>query len=674
MKFKHTLGLLVVLGALAAYIYFVDSKTPTTKEREEKKGRIFAFDRDKISEINIKTPETKIDLKKDGQNWKVEAPVKDRADSGTMSALLTSIELLRSESTIDNDGKGVTKDQLKDYGLAEAQSKITMVVEGKPVHFLLGKDTAIENRIYAMVEGGKAVEVISNSLKNDISKKADDFRDRKLSDLSLGQIKKAVIKSAAGEIEVEKSSDHWALVRPMKARGDDSKIGDTISQALTARVESFVPDATKLGEYGLEQPRGTVTLVVEGQAQPQVLSIGGHGKDEKEKDKVYAKLSSRDSIVLLPNTIENILGLKPNDLRDKKLVQFNSDMVDRITVEPFNKEKLVFARNGAKAWVRKAADKDVDVNTNQINKLLEDLGSASVVNFVEDVATDLPKYGLDKPSVKVTLSAFSSENTAETKAGEKPIVALLFGRAQDNEVFMKLDDEPFIVSTQRTILSSISTDPLQLQPLEIYKNKSEDITSFEVARDGQPTLTLERDKDKNWKLAKGDDKVNPINVQNIVNSIASLRAVSWVGATTPAHGLEKPVVTITFRTSGNTSGKLKIGGADPQDMYYASADGLNGTFLIPKTDYDVFVSSVLEKPLTAAPAATPPPAAPAKPDASPAPAPAPAPAAPVVPATPTPAPAPAPVPAPAPAGADKPKSTEAPAPAPAQPPAKADGE
>jgi hypothetical protein len=71
-----------LLAALAAYVYYVDLKKPTTKEREEKKGRVFDFDRDKISAVSIKTPDSKLELRKDGQTWRLEEPVKDRADSG----------------------------------------------------------------------------------------------------------------------------------------------------------------------------------------------------------------------------------------------------------------------------------------------------------------------------------------------------------------------------------------------------------------------------------------------------------------------------------------------------------------------------------------------------------------------------------------------------------------
>ena len=119
------------------------------------------------------------------------------------------------------------------------------------------------------------------------------------------------------------------------------------------------------------------------------------------------------------------------------------------------------------------------------------------------------------------------------------------------------------------------TDPLQWQDLAIYKNKADDITSIEVVREGQPTLTLERDKDKKWALAKGDGKVNQTNAQSLVNTLATLRAVRWLGAVKPTHGLDKPGVTVAFKTSGSTGGKISAAAATPDGLLLfgvASAD------------------------------------------------------------------------------------------------------
>jgi hypothetical protein len=298
--------------------------------------------------------------------------------------------------------------------------------------------------------------------------------------------------------------------------------------------------------------------------------------------------------------VESLLEVKPNDLRDKKLAQFDNDTVDRITVERSGKPNLSLARDGAKGWVTKG-DKDTEANASMVTKMLDDLSATAVSNFVADVATELPKYGLDQPSLKITLSSYASENTAETKAGEKPIATLLFGKEENTDVYVKLEDEPFVLSVPKTLLDSIVSDPLQLQSLDVYKNKPDDITSFEVVREGQPALAFERDKDKNWKLAKGDDKVNTINVQSLVNTLSSLRAVRWTGATTPEHGFEKAAATVSFKTSGNINGTLTIGSALPDEMRHAKADGLTGTFIIAKPDFDAFTSSLLEKPAAAVP-------------------------------------------------------------------------
>ena len=59
------------------------------------------------------------------------------------------------------------------------------------------------------------------SVRDDISKKPDDFRDRKLTSLTTPQVTRAVLKSPAGEIELAKKNERWEIVKPLQARGDD---------------------------------------------------------------------------------------------------------------------------------------------------------------------------------------------------------------------------------------------------------------------------------------------------------------------------------------------------------------------------------------------------------------------------------------------------------------------
>lgn len=622
MKLKNTLILLVVAGAIYAFIHFYESKLPSTQEAAERAGRVVQFDRDKIKTITIKNTDTKIELEKRDGVWFMEKPVKDRADSLAVSQLFTTAESLKSDQTIPPDKQSGGKDPLKEFGLGSPETRLAFKGGDKPIEILFGKDAAVEGKIYVRLENSKTAYVIGNDLKNQVTKKVDEFRDHRLTDVVSTQVNKVHLKTAAGEIELVKKDQHWSLTKPFKARGNDQKIGDLIAQAANAKVDSFVTDAATTGVPGQQEPRGTLSLWTEGAKEPVVLQIGQ--PLEKDKEKIYVKLSTRESALVVPKTLESLLDTKPNDVRDRNLVRVESDIVDRINIEGAGKEKIVVARKG-ESWVRRVDGKDQPINVAAATRLLSELRSQQVVNFVADVATELPQYGLDNPQVKVTLSSYASENTAETKAGEKPIVSVLFGRIDGENVYAKLDDEPFVVSVSKTILDFAHTDPLQWQDLTIYKYKSEDITSLEIAREGQPTITLERDKEQKWALAKGDGKVNQTNVQSLINTLASLRSVRWAGATTPEHGLSLQKLAVSFKTAGKATGKLTFGASTPDALVYASAEGLTGTFALSQPDVSAF-----QLPLIEAPTGTPPPPAPAvqenPPPAPPAVPPAPAPA------------------------------------------------
>ncbi len=602
MKFRSTFLLLLIAGGMFAYIKFYDAKQPTTRDSLKDARKVLAFDREKINVISIKNSEGEIEIRKgDNDVWNLEKPVKDRADSLGVSGLLTAAEDLKYVEVLGED-KPVEKEQLKEFGLTGAETRVSFGGSDKPAELQFGKDAAVEGKLYAKLEGDKRVFVIPGELKNQITKKADEFRDRKLSDLTTAQVNKVVLKTAGGEIELERKNDHWSIEKPLKARGDDAKIGDLISQATTARIESFVADSANLAAFGLQEPRGTLSLYSDGREKPTVLQLGANPKEEKEKDKTYAKLSSRESVVVLPKSIETLLDTKPNDLRDKNLLRVEADIVDRINIESAGNEKIVIARKG-ESWVRKS-DKDIAINVAAATRLLNDLKSEHVTKFEADIATDLPKYGLDAPLVKVTLSSYASENTAETIKGEKPIVTVLFGKVEGDSVYAKLEEEPFIVSLPKTILDAIPTDPLQWQDVAVYKFKGDDITSFQVSRPDQPTISVEREKDR-WKLSKGDGTLSQINVQSLVNTLATLHAVRWLGATKPEHGIDKPAVTVAFTANGDINGKLTIGSMGPDGTWNATADELKGTFSVSRPDEEALILPLIDKPATPPPAQLP---------------------------------------------------------------------
>ena len=444
------------------------------------------------------------------------------------------------------------------------------------------------------------VVIAAQSVRNDIAKKPEDFRDKKLTDLTTAQVVRALVKTTAGEMELEKKADHWEIVKPLRARGDDPKINDLLSQITTAQIQQFVAeDRGDLRPYGLAEPRGSVTLFAVDDKTGQTLQIGAPaGTEEKNKDQVYVRFMARNAVYTLPKKIEEILALKPADLRDRHLVRIDTNILDRITIEAPGKGKTVLARDGEKWTI--ASRKNQPANGGEVTRMLDLVRAEQVTKFVDDVASDLPKYGLDKPQLQVTFSSFASENTPESTAGEHPFATIAFGKIDGDNVFARLGEEPFIVAVRRSLLDNIFADPAQWQELSIFRFKPDEVHKLSVTTDREAALV--RNEKKEWTWVKGSEPINTVNVQSLLNTLTVLRAVRWAGATTAAHGLDKPQITVTFTTSPDDKSvhKLLVGASAGEGMWFARTEEREGTFVISSPDINA-----LKLPLVATPSPSP---------------------------------------------------------------------
>jgi len=600
MKLKTTLVLFIVVAALAAFIKYYESKRPGTDEAARQAGNVLNFDREKLDGIIIQNGDDKTELRRSDDKWRVESPIRDQADNAAVSTLISDLEVWRKDDTIPAKEINATKGRLEEYGLSKPKLRLKLLGQGVPPEVFIGKDAALEGKMYVRFENSKDTFIAANSVRTEIAKKPEDFRDRKLTELTTAQVSRALLKTPAGEMELQKKGDHWEIVKPLRARADDQKVGDLFAQVTTARIEKFVADDRgDLRPYGLAEPRGSLTLFTQEDKQGQVLQIGG--VPEKEKEQVYVRFAARNAVYTLPKKIEEALNTKPNDLRDRHFVRFETNVLDRITIEPAGKEKVVLARKNDN-WTF-ASRNSQPANADEVNRLIETLKNEQVTKFVTDVASELSRYGLDKPSLQITLSSFASENTAETKAGEQPFAVLTFGKIEGEDVYARLGDEPFVVAVKRNILEKVPVDSLQWQDLAIFHFKPDQIHRLSVVTTREESVV--RGAKNEWSWAKGTGPINQTAVEAIVKTLSGLHANRWIGAATPAHGFEKPQIAITFTTSPDDKSvhKILIGSPSGDGMWFAKTDEREGTFAMSNANFNV-----LRTPLSTSPAPSPSPA------------------------------------------------------------------
>jgi hypothetical protein len=592
MRFRTTLVLFALTAALVVFIKFYETKRPNTEEANRRAQNVINFERDKIDGIVIQNGEERIELKRADKKWRLESPVKDLADGSTIDGLLFDLEDWKKDATISGKEIEADKSRMAEYGVAKAKLRLKLQGANAPPEILFGNNAALEGKTYVRLENSKDVFLAAQSIKNQISKKPEEFRDRKLTDTVATQVTRLSLKTAAGEMELQKQGDHWQIVKPLRARADDQKVNDLIAQITTSRIAQFVADdAGDLHPYALTEPRGTVTIFTADDKQGQILQIGG--VPEKEKDQVYVRFAPRKFVYTLPHKIETILSTRPNELRDRHLVRFDQNQLDRITIDVPGKTKTVLARKDQNWTIVNRNNRPA--NAAEARRLIDLLAGEQVTNFVADVASDLPKYGLDKPQLTVTLSSFASENTAETKAGEHPLATIAFGKIDGENIFARVGEEPFVVAVHRSTLDNIFADPLQWQDLTIFKFKPEQIHRFALFTDHEQSLI--RGPNNQWEWVTGNGPINTVAVQSLVNTLASLHAVRWL-ANVPPAAFDKPQLVATFTTSADDKAqhKVTISGPSADETSMARTDEHEGTFVISSSDLSALRGALVQLP------------------------------------------------------------------------------
>src|SRR5262252_3735979 len=313
MNWRNTLILAIIAFAGVAYFKFFELKRLGTEEARQHAQNMVNFDRTKIDGIVIQNGDQTIEIRRRDNKWRLETPIKDQADSALVETLLSDVENWQKEGTIPAKEIDVDKSKLAEYGLNNPKLKLKLLGHTRPPEILFGKDAALEGKMYVRFQNSKETFVAGQAVKKDIDKQPEEFRDRKLTDLSTLQVLRMVLKTPAGEIELDKKDTHWDVLKPLRARADDQKVNDLISQVTSARIGQFVADDRgDLRSYGLAEPRGSITLFDQEQKKDQKVEIGESikifGRDdkgqtlqigtvpEKEKDQVYVRFAPRGSV------------------------------------------------------------------------------------------------------------------------------------------------------------------------------------------------------------------------------------------------------------------------------------------------------------------------------------------------------------------------------------------
>jgi hypothetical protein len=585
MKISTTLALLVIAIGLAIFVWILDRRSPGNRERLAHNAYLVDLDRNDVTQLEIENGDTKTRLLKTNDGWRLTAPVADRADSKVIDTLLYSTQFLKRDDTVGNLGKGDQKrNYLKQFGVLRSRLILRCIGERTHVELQFGGETAVEGSCYVRIDSKDTVFVTDDDLKNLISKPPDSFRDHQLAPFLTPEIDRIVLTQAAGEIELTRQQDQWQIERPIKARASQGAVTRMLKKISETPVLQF-QDEEGGGELETENSPIAITLF-SGQSK---VKIACGAPVSNQPGHIYVRVSDRPSTFIVDESLAQTLEQKPNDLRDRKIMRLNPDLVDRITITTKGHPTAQLSRK-ERRWLI-SDQNDAPADDEAVDRLINTLNSSEVIRFVSDSASDLTNYGLDTPALEFAFSSYSSENTAEESAGETRIATLAIGRQEDENYYARVEEEPYIVALPKRMVDELPTNDFNFRSHEILNLPRSDLASVEITKNGS-TVVLTRNPKGQWVVQGQDGSQNDLAIQTFLNTLSGLQSSEWVSEKSLAA--EPPVESIVIhRKSDQKEIVLQIGEKAAQGDEYATISTLPGTFLIRALDFQNLEDSLV---------------------------------------------------------------------------------
>jgi hypothetical protein len=377
-------------------------------------------------------------------------------------------------------------------------------------------------------------------------------------------------------IALAKSDAGWRLTKPVDAPADEPVVKSLLTAVTGAQVQKSLDDVPgDLAPFGLDKPTTTIVVTTKDGPLPPIHI----GKNTAIGAKTYVRKGDERKIYLTASTIQTNVNKQARDLRDKQLLAFQDDDVQRVEIAKAGAPPLTLVRKDKDAWT--LAPGDLAADATEARSYLSSLRTTRATDFPDDAPADLAKYGLDKP--RVTVTVFTGKDGATS---QQLLLGAESGTEQSKQVYVKRASNPNVFTVGEWAFRSLDKDAAALRDKTVIAFDPDAIGRVVVERKEGTGVTFVRGPSGGWTLDGVDEaKVKATAIQRFVDDLKDLKG-STIVAEPPGDlakfGLATPALRITLTDkAGKPIGTVL---ADKQnDKYFVLREG--GPSVFETRDY-----------------------------------------------------------------------------------------
>jgi len=315
------------------------------------------------------------------------------------------------------------------------------------------------------------------------------------------------------DVKLQREGEGWEVTEPLRFPADRFA-ADGVASALIAIASDTAFDEPQPAEvYGLADPSKEITF-----------SAGGTeyglrtGNDTPLGGGVYAAVVGEEPVYTVPMTSVNALRKSFDELRDKRILDFDAAAATRITAT-WPGGRVVLARSDGSWQLEAPVAGLADADT--VNDLLSDLAFLRAVAFADE-PPDAAATGLAAPAFAAEIEL--GDAGGEGEAGDTRRVSVAVGSVED--------DGHLHVRAAQPSLYRIPAERLGDLPRELFAYRFKELARFgalqaqrvEVAfsAGGATSVVTATRGEAGW--SSEPDAMEPATIQAMVDALSRLSA------------------------------------------------------------------------------------------------------------------------------------------------------
>ena len=397
---------------------------------------------------------------------------------------------------------------------------------------------------------------------------------------------------------LKKNNSGWKLIEPIQVEADPPEaIGVTTALNNIDIVRVVDENPSDLAQFGLANPNIIVSYKTEN-GGAGTLKLGNKNATQGE---LYAQMNDEKRVFLVNAFQESSFNKTPFNLRDKKILKFDRDNADSLVLSK-GATAMELARTGSDWKVVKPVPSRSDFAA--VEGFITRLSSANMSQLIEGGDKELAKYGLDKPSMTVTVGSGSSKTVLEVGATEG---GATYARDPARALVFTVD------STMQTDLNKNFDDYRNKEVFEFRPFTLAKLRAVLDAPGGPKTYEFEKQKPatpadpETWKVTRvggASHVADQATMDDLLTKLVEIKADSFV-ASAARTGLDKPALVVSASFDEGKFERVRFG--QGHDDAFALRDGETGVAKINMSSLAValraFDVAVTPKETAPAPAA-----------------------------------------------------------------------